>query len=426
VAEDDRRHPPPDGTAAGAPPRAGRIYRSGIFYGWFVAGAAFLASLGSVVFFNPVLGVFATSLREEFGWGSAQIALAIGIGGATAALLSPAIGWAIDRWGGRWVIGLGAVAMGGCLLALAAMQSLWQLYVFYSLGRALSVGVVSAAAFVTVSNWFVRRRALVVSLVAIGSRLGMAILPLLAAVVISISGTWRAGWIALAAVVLTVGVAPALLLIRRRPEDVGLRPDGDPEPVPDRPLPEEREDHDFTLGEAARTRAYWLLAFGVACILFSAGSINFHLVPHLEHQGMPRAQAAFVVTVFSIFGIVGSLVGGVVATRLTIRWTMAISLAGQAGGVLLLITVASLPSAMVYATTYGLVFGSMVALNQALYADYFGRTALGLIRGSVQPLQMGANAAGPVLTGVWFDRNSSYDAPFTLFAVLARAGAPGG
>lgn len=389
-----------------------------VFYGWSVVAAAFLASLGSVVFFNPVLGVFATALRDEFGWGSAQIALAIGAGSATAALFSPPVGWAIDRWGGRWMIAAGALTMGGCLLALAGMHSLWQLYVFYSIGRALAVGVVSAAAFVTVSNWFVRRRALAVSIVAVGSRLGMAILPLLTAVVIAISGTWRAGWVALAAVVLTVGVAPALLLIRRRPEDVGLLPDGDAQPADGDVAAGEAGKRDFTLSEAVRTRAYWFLAFGVACILFAGGAINFHQIPHLEQQGLPRTQAALVVTVFSVMGALGSILGAAIATRATIRWTMAASLLGQAASVLLLITADSLAGAMIYAVTYGLVFGSMVALNEALYADYFGRASLGLIRGSVQPLQMGANAAGPVLTGVWFDRHDSYSEPFALFAVL--------
>lgn len=403
------------GPRASPLPLRGMIPRR-VFYGWVVAAAAFLASLGSVVFFNPVLGVFATALRDEFGWGSAQIALAIGIGSATAALFSPPIGWAIDRWGGRWMIAGGALTMGGCLLALAGMHSLWQLYVFYALGRALAVGVVSAAAVVTVSNWFVRRRALAVSIVATGSRVGMAMLPLLVAVVIAIFGTWRAGWVALAAIILATGVAPALLLIRRRPEDVGLLPDGDATPA-DGAAAESREQ-DFTLGEAVRTRAYWFLAAGVACILFAGGAINFHLIPHLEHQGLSRTQAALVVTVFSAMGAVGSILGGAIATRATIRWTMAASLLGQAAAVLLLITADSLMGAMIYAVTYGLVFGSMFGLHQALYADYFGRASLGLIRGSVQPLQMGANAAGPVLTGVWFDRHDSYSEPFALFALL--------
>jgi MFS family permease len=246
----------------------------------------------------------------------------------------------------------------------------------------------------------------------------LSVLPLLAAVVIAISGSWRAGWIVLAAVVLSIGVAPALLLIRRRPEDVGLLPDGDVQPTGGVVAAAEAEERDFTLGEAVRTRSYWFLAFGVACILFAAGAINFHQIPHLEQQGLPRTQAALVVTVFSVMGAIGSFVGGVIATRVTIRWTMVASLLGQAASVLLLIGADSLLGAMIYAVTYGLVFGSMHALNQALYADYFGRASLGLIRGSMQPLQMGANAAGPVLTGLWFDRHDSYSEPFVLFAVL--------
>ena len=257
-------------------------------------------------------------------------------------------------------------------------------------GQGAISGRINLASFVAVPNWFVRRWPLAVAIVSPGPRMGMAVIPMLAAVVIEASG-WRAGWVALAAVALGVGVAPPLLLVRRRPEDAGLRTDG-----------------------AVRTRAYWLVGFGVAFVFFSAGSINLHQIPHLEDRGLEPALVA----VFSVAGAAGGLLGGAVATRLSVRWTLAAWLAGQSAGVLLLIGVPSLSGAIVYAISYGLFFGSVVTLNQVIYADYFGRGSLGLIRGSFEPVQMAFNAAGPLLTGIWFDRAGSYDAAFALFAAL--------
>lgn len=376
-----------------------------------------LAAFGSVVFFNPVLGLFSESLRDEFGWSSAQVALGISLGSAAAAVTSPLTGWLIDRWGGRWVITGCALAMGGCMFALAGMDSLWQLLLFYAIGRALSVGTMSPAAFVAVSNWFVRRRAFVGGLVAAAPRVGMATFPLLAAVVIDVSGTWRAGWVALGIVILAVGVLPPALLLRRRPEDLGLLPDGDAV-RDDLSGLEAPPEVNFTLREASRTRAYWLLGGGISLVLFAGGSINFHQIPHLVDQDIPTTQAALVVTVFSTVGVVGALIGGSVASRITMRWTMALSLFGMAASIPLLIVSSNLALALLYALVYGTVFGSMVALNQVIYADYFGRAQMGLIRGSVQPLQLGMNAAGPFVTGLWFDATGSYVAPFSLFAVL--------
>ncbi len=97
---------------------------------------------------------------------------------------------------------------------------------------------------------------------------------------------------------------------------------------------------------------------------------------------------------------------------------MALSLLGQAGGVMLLMAVDDLPSALIYAVAYGLCFGTTVTLSQVIYADYFGRLSLGVIRGSFQPVQLAFNAAGPWLGGYWFDQTGSYTSVFTLFAAL--------
>ena len=400
--------------AAGAP--------RGLFYGWVVVGAGTASAFSAVVFFNPILGVFVSELHAEFGWTRAQLALAITIGSVAAGLGGPLAGWAVDRWGGRWVIAGGAAVLAVCLLLLAGMSELWQLYVLYSTGRAISFAAVASAAYVAVSNWFFRRRGLAVGLVAAGSRAGMAVLPLLVAVVIAATGSWRVGWLALAGVAAAIGVLPSLLLIRRRPEDMGLRPDGDAGPRDGdgraAAAPEVDLALDYDLRQALGTRAFWLIGMALAFAMFAQGSVNFHQIPYLEDQGLSRTQAAFVVTVFSAIGALGGLLGGLLSQRLRMRWTMALSLVGMAGGMLLLLDVESLTGALTYAVIYGFFFGSNFTLVQAIYADYFGRRSLGLIRGAFQPVQLAMNAAGPFVAGLWFDRTGSYAAPFALFALL--------
>lgn len=369
-----------------------------------------------MVFFNPVLGVFVAPLSETFGWSRAQIALAITIGSGAAALAAPAVGWVLDRWGARWVITVAGLGMGLCLLALGGMATLWQFYLLYSLGRALAQGGINAASSVTISNWFIRRRASAVAIASVGQRLGMAVIPVLAAVMIQTAG-WRAGYLVLAAVALTVGVFPPAMLLRRRPEDVGLRPDGlAPAGDGGEELPP-ADDPDWSLRAAAGTRAYWLLGFAVALIMFSAGSVNFHQIPHLVDRGLSPTQAALIVTIFSVVAAGGGLAGGELARRVRARWTLAASMAGQAVSILLLTGVTGMVGAVVYAVCYGLFFGATVTLNQVIYADYFGRRSLGLVRGSFQPVQMAFNAAGPWVAGIWFGRAGSYDAVFQFFAL---------
>ena len=190
------------------------------------------------------------------------------------------------------------------LLLLAEQRELWQFYVLFAFGRALAMGALSAAAVVAVSTWFIRRRSLAVALGTLGIRVGGAVLPLLAALVISARG-WPDGFRALALMMLLVTVVPPLLLLRRRPEDLGLRPDGDPLPRDAAArLAATRLDPDWTLPAAIRTRAYWLVGLAI----FGNGAIHFHLIPHLVDQGLSTTDAAIVVTVMSISGAGGALI----------------------------------------------------------------------------------------------------------------------
>ncbi|MDA1011006.1 MAG: MFS transporter [Chloroflexi bacterium] len=395
------------------------------FYGWLVVAAAFFATFGSVTFFNPVLGVFSQLLEEEFGWKRADVAGALTLAGILAGLGAPFAGIATDRWGGRWVIVGSAVVMAVCALTLSQMSALWHLLVFFAIGRAVSVGAMSPAGFVATSNWFIRRRPFVAGIVAVGPRIGMATFPLVVALVIQVFGTWRAGWVALAVIVILTAL-PALVFMRRRPEDMGLLPDGDAQPVDLAPgAPAVSAEIDFTLREALRTRAYWFVGVAVGLVVFCGGAINFHQIPHLIDQGLPRTQAALIVTVFSGFGALGAVVGGMLAQRFTMRWTMVVALAGMSGSILLLLVATSFTSALMYAVAYGSFFGVVVSFMQVVHADYFGRRSMGTIHGSIQPFQMGMNAAGPFLVGLWYDQTGSYSAAFVAFSIIFAAAAVG-
>ena len=369
-----------------------------------------------------MLGIFQPALHEEFGWSRAEVAGALTIGSLAGGVLSPFFGVIIDRYGARWMIAGPAVALGvGCLL-LAELSELWQFYLLFAAGRALAISAMMAAAVVAVSNWFIRRRPIAIAIGTLGMRVGNAVIPLMVAVVIAARG-WPDGFRALAVVFLVFGIVPALLLMRRRPEDMGLHPDGDPPPTPEQRRAAALLDPAWTLRAALRTRAYWLVGAAFALAIFGNGAINFHQIPHLVDRGLTTTQAALILTVMSIAGAGGGLFGGVVASRLRSRWTMAVSLVFQSSGVLLLLAVNSFGMALLYALWYGVFFGVMVTQLQVVYAEYFGRLQLGLIRGSFQPVALGFNAAGPLVLGIWFDRAGGYEGPFTLIIVFFLAAA---
>ena len=393
-----------------------KIYRFPWFYGWTVVGTICLTNFTAVVFFNPILGVFSSDLESEFGWSRASIAAAISIGSMAAAAASPITGWVVDRWGGRWVLTAASLLISLVLFCLIDLKYLWQLYLAYAIGRGLSMAAVSNVGFIVVNNWFIAKRSMVIGIVAVSQRMGMAFLPLYVATVITITGDWRIGWVALGIVVLFLGVFPPAMFVKRRPEDIGLVADGNLQNESLQGAHVNALDQDFSLNDAIHTRAYWLIGMTIAIAMFTGGSINFHQIPYLMDKGFSSTSAAFVIMIYSFVGAIGAVLGGYVADKITARKTMIFSFLIMSVGPLLLLNTDSMGFAIIYAVTYGLFFGSSFALSQAIYADYFGRTSLGVIRGSFQPVQLMLNAAGPFFTGLWFDHFGSYAVPFFIFS----------
>ena len=387
------------------------------FYGWVVVSVAALVSFCQVSFFNPVLGVFIEPLSDEFGWSRATLSAAVAIGSLGGAVISPFVGRVLDRRGSRLVLAGGGAVMGACLIALAFTQTRWWFLLFYGIGRATAAGGTGLGTTVAASNWFVRDRGLALGVTLLGSRAGMAILPLAVQLVLLAVG-WRSAYVMLGALVLSLAVLPSLRYLRRRPEDEGLLPDGRPPPTPAQVTPAEPvvpTEEEWTLREAVRTPALWLLTLATSQMFLVGGAVNLHQMPHLVDRGLSSTAAVGVVSTFAVFGGIGGLLGGVAQRRWGARWTLTGSLVGTAAGLVLLIQADNVAFAYFYGAWYGLVFGSVVTMMQVIYAEYFGRESLGSIRGAVAPVQMVFNAAGPVLAGVAFDVTGSYSQIFWVY-----------
>jgi MFS family permease len=150
----------------------------------------------------------------------------------------------------------------------------------------------------------------------------------------------------------------------------------------------------------------------------AGGAINLHQIPHLVDRGLSPETAALVITLFAIFGGIGVLGEGLLDETLGARWTMVIGLLGSAFGMVFLMAVHDVAMAIAFSVVYGLAFGLMVASNQVVFADYFGRESLGAIRGAAIPAQLGLNALGPIIAGGAYDLTGSYMAAFVPFTVL--------
>ena len=302
-----------DSTTITEPPGTSIAARSKIFYGWWVIFACSGVRVLQGSLLLHAFGTYVVLLERTFGWSRSQLSFAFLLQRAESALTGPVEGWLVDRFGPRIVVatGVGLFALGFALLSQAqGLTSFYAAMLVLSLGSSMASMLAPSVAVV---NWFRRRRSQVLALLVTGMALGG---PLQSVVVpaMEVLG-WQRFALVSAGLVILVGV-PMVALIRNRPEDYGLLPDGD---TPDALSParseggavEDEPGGDFTIQQVLRTRAFWFLSLGHASALLVVSAVQVHMVAHVSVSlGYSLGAAATLTAITTGTMVVGTLVGG--------------------------------------------------------------------------------------------------------------------
>ena len=423
-------------SGAGARTRlAGRLP---VYYGWVIFALANLPSFGArPVASVAVLSVFVIPMTEEFGWSRGLFSGAVSLGAVCGLIMSPFAGRLIDRYGSGVILAGCSAVVGVCALGLAAVTQAWSFYAIYVPGRAVFSSPLELGTTTAISNWFIRRRPMALAWFGAVQGVGLGLLPLAAAMLIDGFG-WQSAWVALGVFTVATGVLPPLLLMARRPEDMGLAADPAPSEssgaktqrrngamgpgnAPTPPMPRrEREtavwrDADYTVREALRTPAFYILAFFSMVGFMAQAGVSLHQTAHYVDAGVSHGQAALVATAFALGQIPGGMVWSLAGRRLPVRVMLAISAVWLAGGVFGIGFTHLLLWGIVFGFLFGAGVGGLHTLLRLAWADYYGRVHLGAIRGLTLPAQIGGQAIGPVVSGFMFDASGGYLAPFVIF-----------
>lgn len=389
------------------------IPRLPFFYGWVVLGCICLAGFARQGAAVAVLSVFVLPMTEALGWSRTEMSGAVSLGGVLAAIISPAIGPFIDRRGTRLVLCLAVAGMGIACMALSLIQSLLLFYVLFCFARMIWAGPFDLGLYGALNNWFVARRGIAASIATLAQMSGLVALPMIAQLAIG-GSDWRAGWIVVGATVLVVGFVPCWLLLVRRPEDVGLQPDrlavGKTPP-----LVEPR----WSRAQAMRTPAFWLLSLYTVLVYPVQAGVSLHQAPHLIERGLSPVAAASVIAFVSALSAVVSFGIGFLPRGWPVRYLMAASAACLGIGSYGLIFISSTQTALPAAAFFGIGIGGVMLLLPVAWADYFGRESYGAIRGVALSLQVLAQAAGPLGSGMLRDWSGTYTDSLILFGTLA-------
>jgi len=394
-----------------------------LYYGWVIVAVISMIGVVQAGQFNTTVGVFVKPVTEEFGWDRSTFIGAISIGTLTGGALAPLSGVLLDRLGGRWVISLGLLLLGGSLILLSFVNGAWQFYLAMIVGRAGLQGATNLSLGVVVSKWFVRKRGRAMALAEVGQRAGSGLVPVFAQSIVSVADWRTAAW-ATGAMTWVLGLLPALMFLRRQPEDLGLKPDGDddaPPPGAPVPAPQAYEPPSVTLHQALRSTTFWLVALAIAAMFTVMSGVSLNLLPYLSDQGLSDGGAVVVLAVYATVAGFSAVAAGLLSERVPVTRMLQAAYVALAAATLFLVTVDTVLSGIVYGIAAGIAFGTISTAFQLVLPAFFGRGHLGAIRGISQTLNMGTVAGGPFLMAIVFDTTGSYVPILFAFAGLLAA-----
>jgi sugar phosphate permease len=392
------------------------------FYGWVILACLCCCGFARQGPAVATLSIFVEPMTSEFGWSRTALSGAVSLGGILAALTSPLIGPLLDRRGARIMLCAAVLLTGISTMLLSLIQSIVGFYLLFCIARMNFAGPFDIGIYGAVNSWFLTRRAIVNAIVGLAQMVGLVLMPLIAHFAMRADG-WRGGWLAVGSTVLLIGLLPAWLVLVRRPEDLGLLPDGGrPPPEPAGAAAGARvavAEPQFSRAQALRTPAFWLLSLYTVAVYPVQAGISLHQAPHLLESGLSPTVAATVVSTFSFAAAVAGLGFGLVARRMGLPTLLALSGVALGTSAMLMLKIAVAWQAYLAACSFGAGIGGILTLLPLAWADYFGRASFGAIRGVALSLQVTAQAAGPLLSGLLRDASGSYVLSLAAFAALS-------
>jgi MFS family permease len=411
---------------------AAHIEKSGrrrIFFGWYMVAASVAANtIFSAAYFQG-FGVLIVPIERTFGWDRWVISAAMSLRQLESGIVSPAVGFLLDRFSARKLIFWSAVISGAGFIGLGFTTGIVTFFLFFVVISLGASGVSHAVTWpVIISRWFRRNRGLATGLAVTGPIFGSPLVILNTQ--IEEAYGWRIVLFGYGALVL-VGVTLLSMLVRDRPEPYGLRPDGDPleegASIDSTGSSRRRMDAGLTLRAVVRTKEFWLFTIYLSGNFAVNSAVQGHMIPYFQQDiGFTAAWAAVVMSiVFTISGI-GRIGGGYLLDRMDYRLVLAV-VAAMMGFSLLylqLVDVKTVSATLPFALLFGVSFGCLVPMRGAVGSIMFGTRTIGGVLGLLQGGSIAAGVIGPLAMGIIFDLHGNYSAAIWGLIVLSALMVP--
>jgi sugar phosphate permease len=403
------------------------------FYGWWVVFA--LATIALLAGGTMTYGysTLVEPLEDEFGWSRTVIGGAASVGAVVGGLTAPVVGYLVDRLRAPRLLVAGVLIMAAGFVCLSQIQAVWALYASVVVAViGMTMAVVPCMAVVV--HWFEKRRGRALAVMTVGTGASGVMVGVLALLIFLFE--WRTAVIIVAIIDCAVCI-PLVLTVRHRPEEMGLLPDGElPAPTealarlsPERAAGEGggsgmAEEEGLTIGQALRTRSFWLLASALALTNVAALAVIVHVVAYLdESAGFTQEGAAVVAMGIPTLSLVGRLGFGWLADYVNKQRLLAAAFLLTAMGILILAGLNSPWQAIFFLLVLAPGWGGAVPVFPALLAEYFGLRAFASIQGLLFGIGIAGAIIGPVFAGSVYDIVGTYRPAFLVVALTTLTAA---
>ena len=411
------------GTAAKRKPR--------VFYGWWVVAVASLQGMFGNGTVSNGFSIFFLSVQRDLNVSFTAMSLIFSLSRAEGGMGGPLVGFLVDRYGARRMILMGGLLAGVGLVLISYSTAYWQFLVLFvgvvSVGKTMGLGQTLMA---QVNQWFVRRRGLAMSTLMTSFAGGGAVVVPLLGLGISTIG-WR-DTLLYTGIFIFLLTIPVALVIRSKPEDMGLNPDGDDDPEgtvrEESPVGDKATKPktvmaagDFMVRQAIRTSAFWLLLAGLMIRVSSTNAIVIHIFPMLEAEGLPEQRASFFVAAMFFMAIPLRFGMGVAGDYISPRKILFVGMNSAALGLLGLYLVGGVSGAIIFIVGFAIVEG-VTSANWIMVSQYFGRARFASLMGFMSIFHNIGMVISPLFSGWVRDTTGSYDIVMLTFIPLFMLG----
>ncbi len=375
---------------------------------------------------SSTLSVFLKPLTEDLGVSRGLFSLLRSGEILIGAAMAPLVGPMVDRFGGRWLMAAGALSAGLGFVLMSQVGAFWQFlllrWIFVAIGGVFMCHMIVS---VTVSRWFVRKRGRAIAIASMGQGFAKVCIPLVTATLFAWVG-WRLTWSIFGLITLVLVVIPALIFMRRSPEELGLQPDGMDEAPPATVGSKSKEETKarlaadeavWTWREVFRTKAFWLICFIYGMANVGIAGLNLHVFAYVTDIGFSPLVAATVLSIIASTQLGSTMVWGVISERMDIRHSSLIMFLVQSAGLALVLATSQVMPVYLGFFLYGIGLGGGWVLQELIWATNFGRVSLGMVRGLGILVTHAFGAVGAPFFGFVHDVTGSYRSSFLAFVV---------